>query len=102
VIVNLGQTSADVEDADDLSHLEVRLSSAGQFCSLPGASVIDGDDGHMWLEVAALRDWAGAGKDATWHARFTDMITYAEGQGWVDPAGTAVRAHIASDPETAA
>jgi hypothetical protein len=37
---------------------------------------------------------AADGGDAGWAARFDAMIAYAAGNGWTDPGGSRVRAHI--------
>src|SRR5487761_1136380 len=94
VILRVDGTSAQVEEAADLRRLEVwsrgRLGGA-----LPAvASSVDGDDDHVWLDISALRGLGGVGRDADWHRQFDEMIAYAASKGWIDGAGSAVRAHI--------
>ncbi|WP_141005734.1 hypothetical protein [Nocardioides humi] len=49
---------------------------------------------HVWLDIAALRDRAGAEKGADWHEGYDAMVAYALSRGWVSPDGAAVRAHV--------
>ncbi|MFZ8999646.1 MAG: hypothetical protein ACO225_05440 [Ilumatobacteraceae bacterium] len=50
------------------------------------------DDEHVWLDVAEARATiVDAGRDA---AAFDSMIGYAASKGWLDAAGTHVRAHV--------
>lgn len=55
------------------------------------------DADHVWLDVAAAR---GAGVAATgdpgFAERYDAMIAYAASKGWLDEAGTHVRAHVES------
>ncbi len=54
------------------------------------------DDGHhVWLDIAAARSaGATASGDAAYPGKFDGMIAYANSQGWVNDAGTHVRAHV--------
>jgi len=56
-----------------------------------------GDSQHVWLDIAAARS-AGIAltDDPTFAERYDEMIAYARGSGWVDDAGTHVRAHVGS------
>lgn len=53
------------------------------------------DDDHVWLDIAAVRA-AGSAQvdDPGYLERFDGMIAYARSKGWVDAAGTRVRAHV--------
>lgn len=55
------------------------------------------EDGHAWLDVAALRLRAGVDVEPEWHEQFDAMIDYARGKGWCDETGTHVRAHLEYD-----
>ena len=54
------------------------------------------DDGeHVWLDVAAARAvGVDAADDPTFGEQFDGMIAFAAKHGWLDAAGTHVRAHI--------
>jgi hypothetical protein len=93
--IDAHRPTAVVTDVEDLKRLEV-LAPAG----LPDDELagrlgdlgrLDGD--HVWLDVAGLRA-AGQPGDAAWGAGFDGMIGYAGSKGWLDEAGTAVRAHV--------
>ena len=49
------------------------------------------DDDHVALSIAWLR---AASAGAATPSAFDGMIRYATTKGWVDDAGTAVRAHV--------
>lgn len=51
------------------------------------------EDDHVWVDIAHLRERVIAADPAT-ADDFDRMIAYAASKGWVDPAGTAVRAHV--------
>lgn len=50
------------------------------------------EDGHVWPHIAVLRS-AGDGGTG-WNDRFDAMLRYAQRNGWIDAAGSRVRAHI--------
>ncbi len=54
------------------------------------------DDGeHVWLDVAAARSaGAAASDDPAFGEQYDAMIAFAAKHGWLDEAGTHVRAHI--------
>ncbi|CAB4930641.1 MAG: hypothetical protein F2825_10175 [Actinobacteria bacterium] len=90
-------TTADPEvtGADDLKSLDVLAPAeipADQLTDrLAPLGTVEGD--HAWLDVARLRA-AGRPDDEQWVAGFEGMVGYAASKGWLDPAGTAVRAHL--------
>jgi len=54
-----------------------------------------GDDDHVWLDIeAARRAGARESADPSFGDQFDAMISYARASGWVDGAGTHVRAHV--------
>lgn len=60
-----------------------------------GALCRPGDDEHVWLDVGAAREaGAAATGDAEFAEQYDAMIAYAAKSGWVDDAGTHVRAHV--------
>jgi hypothetical protein len=91
MIVRVSEGSWDLVEVEDLRRLHVEVAD-GTAAEVAGR--VDGAD-HVWLDVAALRA-AGQAKagDPGWAERFDSMIDYARSKGWLDEAGTAVRAHI--------
>jgi hypothetical protein len=54
---------------------------------------LEGD--HAFLRIDAVEALAGdRSDDPAWKEGFAAMVDYARGHGWVDDAGTAIRAHI--------
>ena len=53
---------------------------------------LDGDD--AWVQVDAVRRMAAGRVGATWESDFTAMVAFARDKGWLDPSGTAIRAHV--------
>jgi hypothetical protein len=97
-----GHVTAD--EAENLTSLSVQL----QGCSPGRAAVLLGDrglgrieGGHAWLHIAALRAFARPPRSCTWDERFQRAMAYAEQNGWTDPTGDLVRAHIEPSPPTA-
>lgn len=53
------------------------------------------DDGAAWIAVDAVRNLAGAAATVPgWEDDFAAMLAYARTKGWLNEAGTAIRAHI--------
>ncbi len=94
---------------------KVGLADPATFTGLHVAAVGDGDvdavvaalgadgcradeAGHVWIRMAALRRLAGAAADAEWEQGFTAMCGYAAGNGWVDPSGECLAAHVVWNP----
>lgn len=89
-----GLPRAEVRDPQDLKQLHVEFrgvddAPAGDAIEAAGLGTVQG--GHAWLDISALRA-AGSGGDRA--GEFEAMIGYARSKGWVDAAGTRVRAHI--------
>jgi hypothetical protein len=82
-------------EAEDLSKLSVELRdcSPGRASALlDGLGRVEGD--HAWLRIDALREMAPAPRSCSWDERFGTAMAYAGQQGWTDPEGGFVRAHI--------
>jgi hypothetical protein len=86
-----------VDEAENLKALSVELHG----CSREQAAAllndrdlgrIEGD--HAWLHIDALRAIARPPRSCTWDERFQRSMAYAQSNGWTDPAGDFVRAHI--------
>jgi hypothetical protein len=93
-----------VDAAENLKSLSVEL----QGCSPERATVLLGDrglgrieGGHAWLQIAALRAFARPPRSCTWDERFQRAMAYAGQNGWTDPSGESVRAHIEPSPPAA-
>lgn len=87
-----------VEGAEDLKRLAVRAAAVSDLTRLGGLGTATDDGAHVWLSVDALRAAAAAtiaeGQRAAWVEGFDGMIAYASQKGWLDEAGTHVRAHV--------
>lgn len=93
-IVHTAQGPA-VTGIDDLTSLDVLVPTDADAVRshdwLHPLGTVDG--AHAWLDVDQLRAH-GRPDDEGWSARFAGMIAYAASQGWVDPSGARVRAHL--------
>lgn len=90
----------EIDDAHDLTRLEVR-----QEAGLPGEGLgdlgwADNDGQHIWLIVDQLRSVADPRDDPTWQERFGAMVSYASSKGWLDADGRALRAHLVNPSAT--
>jgi hypothetical protein len=86
-----------VDDAEDLKALSVELRG----CSPEQASGLLGrlgriEGSHAWLDIGELHALAPQPRSCSWDGRFQQAMAYAQRQGWTDPTGTFVRAHIAN------
>lgn len=89
----LGQVS--LGEAENLRGLSVELRScdASQAEALLGdLGRLDGD--HIWLDIGLLKALSPLAGDTEWADGFDGVMKYAESKGWLDGAGTHVRAHI--------
>jgi hypothetical protein len=113
LVVDGAARQVTVHEAENLKSLSVRLLD----CSPGQASALLGDrdlgrveDGHAWLHIGALRSIARPPRSCTWDERFELAMAYAQQNGWTDPTGGFVRAHLeppseadsAADPRPAA
>ncbi len=54
-----------------------------------------GDSDHVWLDISAARAvGSDAADDPGFAEQYDAMIAYAGRSGWLDDAGTHVRAHV--------
>jgi hypothetical protein len=97
VHITEGKESLELMDEGDLSRFSVivdpRIAGEvlGRKLAATGAGSLSGD------EVLVNVDWIrrnGKTHSAEWHANFDRMLAYALTRGWVDPAYTAIVAHI--------
>jgi hypothetical protein len=82
-----------VSEVADMKRLDAVAHGDGDKAAALGAhGALDGE--YMWIDIAWLRDAAGAGQDAAWPQGFDGMVAYAAGKGWTNPPGTQLRVHF--------
>ena len=104
LIVDGAAALVTVDEAENLKALSVELrgcspAQAAALLADRGLGRIEG--GHAWLDIAALRAIARPPRSCTWDERFQRAMAYAQSNGWSDPAGDFVRAHIEPSPTDA-
>lgn len=73
--------------------VELRSCDASRADSLLGdLGNVDGE--HVWLDIVGLKALSPLASDTEWAEGFDGVMKYAESKGWIDDAGTRVRAHI--------
>jgi hypothetical protein len=99
LIVDGAAGQVTVAEPENLKALSVELLD----CSPGRASELLGDrdlgrleDGHAWLHIGSLRAIARQPRSCTWDERFQLAMAYAQQNGWTDPTGDFVRAHLES------
>jgi hypothetical protein len=104
-----GDARTEVREADDCRrfHVESALDPSELDGVLRAGSAGHADDhGAAWIRVdwvvSAVRASAQATTGADWHERFEAMLGYARGKGWLDAAGTHIRAHVVASPSAGA
>ncbi|MDW3213459.1 MAG: hypothetical protein R8G01_05645 [Ilumatobacteraceae bacterium] len=81
-------------DLDRLDRLHAELHGALDAAQL-GDLCEPAEDEHVWLDVARARaNGVERSSDATFGENFDAMIGYAASKGWLNDAGTHVRAHV--------
>lgn len=87
-----------IDGAADLKRLAVRAASVTDLTRLGVLGTATDDGSHAWLQVEELRAAAGAtvpdADRAAWISGYDGMIAYASEKGWLNEAGTHVRAHV--------
>jgi hypothetical protein len=53
-----------------------------------------GDGGHLWIDPEWIRRNSALSQDPRWQAAITEMVAFAQGQGWTQPGTGRIRAHI--------
>lgn len=90
-----------VEQPDDCTRLSVLSPSDAATAGAVLRHLAAGgpaEAGHVWLGVPALRAHARQDSAAVdWDERFRGMLAYADRTGWLNPSGTAVKAHVVPD-----
>ncbi|MBB4662170.1 hypothetical protein [Conexibacter arvalis] len=86
-----------LEEPDDFGRFAV-IDGTGDDAGLGEAIAGHGrltDGGDVFVAIDALLALAGErADDPAWRAGFDQMVAFARGHGWLDEAGTAVRAHV--------
>jgi hypothetical protein len=101
----VGDARTEVREADDCRrfHVESALEPGELDRVLRADSAGHAtDDGAAWIRVdwvvSTVNATAAASTGADWRARFEAMLAYALGKGWLDAAGTHIRAHVVASP----
>lgn len=96
VIVVLSPTSPELIDLDRLDRLHAELhGELGDVQLRPFCERVDGDDDHVWLDIAAARvEGLRATESETFGGAFDAMIAFARSKGWLNASGSHVRAHV--------
>ncbi|HJK92778.1 MAG TPA: hypothetical protein RMG95_20865 [Polyangiaceae bacterium LLY-WYZ-15_(1-7)] len=96
VIIVADAAGPRLEEKDVFNRFHVRAGSAEEALSALGEDGRAAEEAdHVWVRVDAVRGWAGG--DAAWEEGFSKMIGFAAKHGWVDEAGTHVKAHVQAD-----
>lgn len=82
-------------DLDRFDRLHAECSGPAAEARLGDLGRLHDDGEHVWLDVVAARaSGVATSDDPTFGERFDGMIAFAAKHGWLDEAGTHVRAHI--------
>lgn len=105
VLVDLGADSVSLVEPDEFARFNVEVR--GGF-DADAVDLLLGNRGwvasveHAFIETEALRALAGPDVDEAWTSSLQAMVDYAARQGWMDEAGTAIRAHMEWPPDSSA
>ncbi|MGW1786580.1 hypothetical protein ACWCQQ_47115 [Streptomyces sp. NPDC002143] len=104
VHVDVGRRHCEVRDAGDLKRLSVEVAGEAPDDEIDRTAaplVRLQSPTHAWVSVRELRAACAREGDPAWVREFDAMVAYAASKGWVDDAGTSLRAHVVreADPE---
>ena len=98
MIVRLEPDDVRLDDPDDVGRFSVAV---GEGVVDPGALLAARHAGgpaeeadHVWVRVDAVRGLARGRVAEGWDERFDGMVAYARTKGWLDEAGTSIKAHL--------
>lgn len=87
-----------LEDPTNLRGFSVETSgnadAAGEVLEVETAGRRAEKNGHVWVDVDAVRRLAAGRVPADWDARFDDLIAFASTRGWMSPDGGSILAHV--------
>ena len=89
-----------LEQPEDCKQFHVLMAGEGNDTlvanALEGAGVgrSSANPGHVYINVAAVREMAAGRVGAAWDDDFAGMLAYASSKGWLDESGSAIEAHI--------
>ena len=94
IIVLTSTAPPQLSDLDRFDRLHAELHGEISAVQLDGLCRA-GDDDHVWLDIDAARETGSElAADDSFAGSFDAMIAFARDHGWVDEAGTHVRAHV--------
>lgn len=95
IVVLSADTDPAITDLDRFDRLHAECSGSVDAVRLGDLCRLHDDGEHVWLDVAGARAaGAEASSEPTFGEQFDAMIAFAAKHGWLDEAGTHVRAHI--------
>jgi len=87
-----------LEDAADCTKFHVEAPGGDARAAgarLGEAGTAEGaPEGHVWVDVAWVRQQAAGRVPEGWAAEFDGMLAYATKKGWLDAGGKAIQAHV--------
>lgn len=91
--------TASLDDAEDCKKFDVESAGIvegdlGAVLGVLGDWADGGTDGHVWIRADAMRAAAAGRVPEGWESDFEAMIAFARSKGWMNDAGTAIRAHV--------
>jgi hypothetical protein len=97
VDVTTGPAAVALSDEEDLTRFSVRVPEGTPAESIAGSLAAVGAGRLDGVQAATNADWLRehtADRPAQWQGDFDKMLAYAASKGWMDAAGTVVKAHI--------
>jgi hypothetical protein len=97
VDVTTGPAAVALSDEEDLTRFSVRVPEGTPAESIAGSLQAAGAGRLDGVQAAINADWLRehtADRPAQWQGDFDKMLAYAASKGWMDAAGTVVKAHI--------
>jgi hypothetical protein len=83
-----------LQDSDNLHAFAIREDKPGTAATSLAQIGSATDDGHYWLDAAAVLELSGREQDQTWVSAYWSMLASVAVYGYYDEAKKRVKAHV--------
>ncbi len=99
ISINPETTTASVEEPEVLTefHVQSLVHDEEYVASTIGDGAEPAGEAHVWISTDWISQNVAGSVPRDWEEEFSGMVQYAAGKGWVNDAGTHLKAHIKVD-----
>ena len=99
ISINSETKTASIEKPEVLTefHVQSSVDDESYVASTIGNGSEPAGESHVWISIEWIAQNVVGSVPREWEEQFSDMVEYAAGKGWVNDAGTHLKAHIQVD-----